>query len=166
MRILLLSPSSCNPQANLSATLSRVERLAHKTGSRDIAIVFLLSRARTGFASARDLVSTTAATSTAHHNAAEQSHDGIAAFTVLQAELLLRPEMSMIPVLPLPTLQSLVPVVKQYVSSLTRPPPSLSPAPGLHAQTGQAATREDVDSDVVQLLARCTVRPPLSRQTV
>ncbi|KAL9093865.1 MAG: hypothetical protein Q9165_003788 [Trypethelium subeluteriae] len=166
IRILLLSPSSCDPQANLSATLSRIERLGHKTGGRDIAIVFLLSRARTGFASARELVSITNTTSTAHLDAAEQSHDGTAAFTALQAELLLRPEMSMIPVLPLPSLQSLVPVVKQYVSSLARPPPSLSPASGLRAPTGQMMSRVDVDSDVVQLLARCTVRPPLSRQTV
>ncbi|KAI9687119.1 MAG: hypothetical protein M1822_002530 [Bathelium mastoideum] len=159
LRILLFSPSSCSPTA-LTNALSRIDRLAHKTGARDLAIVFLLVSSHSGAGSTSSNPVPTAA------YAAAEPH---AALAILQSTLLLdHPSLARIPLLPLPSPTSLAPLLQHYVNALTKSAPNSHPA-GLQGSNGNshpASGGSDRGSAVLSLLAQCTVRPPLSRQTV
>ncbi|RMX81664.1 hypothetical protein D0869_06638 [Hortaea werneckii] len=156
LRLLLLS-SSAVTEAQLEATIKRIQRFASLTGGKDLAIVFLLAsppppaqptapNATNGFTTARQLAQQTAQLSAASERG---NLDGVIAWTKLQAELTNRSDIPYIPILPLTALDELPQLLQKHVAALNSPS---HPAPRQSANT----------FDLLQL---CTSNPPMDQQT-
>ncbi|KAI7370645.1 hypothetical protein KC354_g1104 [Hortaea werneckii] len=157
LRLLLLS-SSAVAEAQLEATVERVQRFASLTGGKDLAIIFLLaspppppaqptaSIITNNFTTAKQLAQYTAQLSAESERG---NIDGVVAWTRLQAELTNRSDIPYIPTLPLTSLFQLAQLVRKHVAALN----SLShPAPKQSVNT-------------FDLLQHCTSNPPMDQQT-
>ncbi|KAI7265582.1 hypothetical protein KC343_g3801 [Hortaea werneckii] len=156
LRFLLLS-SSAVAEAQLEATIERIQRFASLTGGKDLAIVFLLASPpppaqptapiiANSFTTARKLAQQTAQLSA---DSERGNTDGVVAWTKLQAELTNRSDIPYIPILPLSALCQLPQLVQKHVAALNTPS---HPAPNQSANT-------------FDLLQQCTSNPPMDQQT-
>ncbi|KAI6905550.1 hypothetical protein KC318_g5907 [Hortaea werneckii] len=160
LRLLLLS-SSAVAEAQLEATIERIQRFASLTGGKDLAIVFLLASPppppppaaqptapiiNNSFTTARQLAQKTAQLSAVSERG---NLDGVLAWTKLQAELTNRSDVPYIPSLPLTALDKLTQLLQKHVAALNSPS---HPAPKQSANT-------------FDLLQQCTSNPPMDQQT-
>ncbi|OTA29373.1 hypothetical protein BTJ68_09877 [Hortaea werneckii EXF-2000] len=156
LRFLLLS-SSAVAEAQLEATIERIQRFASLTGGKDLAIVFLLASPpppaqptapiiANSFTTAKKLAQQTAQLSA---DTERGNVDGVVAWTKLQAELTNRSDIPYIPILPLTALCQLPQLVQKHVAALNTPS---HPAPKQSVNT-------------FDLLQQCTSNPPMDRQT-
>ncbi|KAI6835044.1 hypothetical protein KC367_g6968 [Hortaea werneckii] len=156
LRLLLLS-SSAVAEAQLEATIERVQRFASLTGGNDLAIVFLLASTPPPLAQATALITTSSFT-TARRLAQQTAQlsadsergnvDGVVAWTRLQAELTNRSDIPYIPTLPLTSLFQLAQLVRKHVAALNSPS---HPAPKQSVNT-------------FDLLQHCTSNPSMDQQ--
>lgn len=140
LRALLFDTASVSTKT-IDDTFERIQHFASLTGGQDLVIVFLLNPPRdSSFISAKEL--------------AKASHDGIAqqdairAYSKIQAEMVNRPEIPYIPILPTSTLEGLSNILEKYIARVT----SKTPEP--KASTTPFA-----------LLQQCTANQPMSDQT-
>ena len=144
-------------EAQLEATIERIQRFASLTGGKDLAIVFLLAPPpplaqptspiiANSFTTARKLAQQTAQLSA---DSERGNIDGVVAWTKLQAELTNRSDIPYVPILPLTALRQLPQLVQKYVAALNTPS---HPAPKQSVNT-------------FDLLQQCTSNPPMDRQT-
>lgn len=143
-------------EAQLEATIERIQRFASLTGGKDLAIVFLLASPppaqptapiiANSFTTARKLAQQTAQLSA---DSERGNIDGVVAWTKLQAELTNRSDIPYIPILPLTALCQLPQLVQKHVAALNTPS---HPAPKQSVNT-------------FDLLQKCTSNPPMDRQT-
>ncbi|KAI7232392.1 hypothetical protein KC330_g5943 [Hortaea werneckii] len=156
LRLLLLS-SSAVAEAQLEATIERIQRFASLTGGKELAIVFLLASpptpahptapvATNSFTTARQLAQQTAQLSAVSERG---NLDGVLAWTKLQAELTNRSYIPYIPILPLTTLDKLPQLLQKHVAALNSPS---------HLLPKHSANTFD-------LLQQCTSNPPMDQQT-
>ncbi|KAI6792337.1 hypothetical protein KC360_g6627 [Hortaea werneckii] len=157
LRLLLLS-SSAVAEAQLEATIERVQRFASLTGGKDLTIVFLLASPPPPLAQATAPITTSSFTTarrlsqqTAQLSADSErgNIDGVVAWTRLQAELTNRSDIPYIPILPLTSLFELPQLVQKHVAALNSPS---HPAPKQLLNT-------------FDLLQHCTSNPPMDQQT-
>ncbi|GAB1740191.1 hypothetical protein NU219Hw_g5307t1 [Hortaea werneckii] len=156
LRVLLLSLPVV-AEAQLEATIERIQRFASLTGGKDLAIIFLLTYspppvqltapiATNSFTTARQLAQKTAHLSA---NSERGNLDGVMAWTKLQAELTNRSDIPYIPILPLTALDKLPQLLHKHIAALNSPS---HPVPKPSANT-------------FDLLQQCTSTPPMDRQT-
>ncbi|CAD0092779.1 unnamed protein product [Aureobasidium vineae] len=101
----------------LPATIARIQHFVALTGGLDVAIILSLS-ASNPFSSAKDLM----------NNRRIDDMEGVRSYALLQAEIMTRPELAWVPILPLAKLDDIVKLVKTYVQSISRPKPKPSSA--------------------------------------
>lgn len=132
LRLLLLSANSVSEE-RLSATIARVQHFIALTGGLDVAIIMSLSPSKP-FSSAKDLLS----------DSELDGMDGLRSYARLQAELMIRTELTWVPILPLVELNGIVEVIETHAAQISRPKPKPS-----------SALRP------MDMLAHCTTDPPL-----
>lgn len=138
LRLLLLSPRS-TLAFQLEETINRVLHFASLTGGIDIALVLLLHAAP---------ATTTARAMASSVSAPASGTEGVHAYARLQAALLARPDIPSIPLLPMANLQDLPDLIKSYAQAPKGKLSAVVPWQNVSA---------------IDLLAFCTVNPPLSR---
>ncbi|KAK4550133.1 hypothetical protein LTR36_003100 [Oleoguttula mirabilis] len=149
LRLLLLSSTSVS-EVKLNDTIKRIRHFASLTGGQDLAIVFLLSQPQvTTFVSAKQLAVHGATTASTTDDA-----EGVYAYSKVQAELMNKPDIPNIPVLPLASLEGLPALLRKHVANLTH----------VHTQSHAAAATPVVASPF-ELLQLCTANPPMPQQT-
>jgi hypothetical protein len=136
LRILLLDPYSVS-NGMLDETIERIAHFASLTGGKDVAVLLLLqSPASSTFVTAKQL------------NDGVANSEGVFAYSQLQAELINRPEIPTIPILPLSRIETVVDSLKRHITALSRS----------RVSNSSAATPFD-------LLQLCTASPPMSQQS-
>ncbi|KAI9723180.1 MAG: hypothetical protein M1828_004283 [Chrysothrix sp. TS-e1954] len=150
LKILLLSPSSLpsDPAPTSPASAPLLERLTHfsaLTGGRDVLIVFLLHEACS--------ISPSTSTSTSSNRATSTSIPGPSTGLSAHAQLttLLFHHALPIPLIPLTSPPALLPTLKTYLTTLTRPLPTPPEPAHAHAKANKAITL---------LLPLATATPP------
>jgi hypothetical protein len=104
-------------EERLPATIARIQHFIALTGGLDVAIVLSLSTSKP-FSSAKDLLNTPEV----------DGMDGLSSYTRLQAQLMTRPELAWVPILPLVKLDGIVELIKTHAQSISRPKPKPSSA--------------------------------------
>ena len=140
LRALLLSRSAVS-DVKLYDTLKRIQHFASLTGGEDILIVYLLNTPPgSSFVSAKELNKDTSDDST--------PADAIAAYSKLQAEMIICTETSYIPIRPISRLDDLSDTILKHVSALKVEP-----------------RKQETLSKSFELLKLCTANPPMADQT-
>ncbi|KAI4719110.1 hypothetical protein E4T48_04645 [Aureobasidium sp. EXF-10727] len=116
LRLLLISPNNMS-EDKLPTTIARIQHFMALTGGLDVAIILSLSASKP-FSSAKDLM----------NDSQVDNMDGVNSYSRLQAELMTRPELTWVPILPLAKLDGIVELVKTHVQAISRPKPKPSSA--------------------------------------